>query len=101
MTEDEVDRANDETLCVQLVARVGQECILITPKLDTIVALIRGMGRKSKILTVRAHVSKRVSDIQVVELGIWIPLSDGGRLIIVADVEKSEIECDRSSIPLI
>ena len=52
-------------------------------------------------MSVRAHVSEGVGDIQVVELCIWVPLSDGGRLIIVADVEKSEVECDGSSIPLI
>ena len=52
-------------------------------------------------MSIRAHVSKGVGDVQVVELCIWVPLSDGGRLIIVADVEKSKVECNGGSIPLV
>jgi hypothetical protein len=46
-------------------------------------------------------VPEGVGDIQVVELRIWVPLPNSGRLIIVADVEKSKIKRNGSSISLI
>jgi hypothetical protein len=52
-------------------------------------------------LSVRTHVAKSIGDVQVVELRIWIPLSDRGGLVIITDVEKSEVERNGSSISLI
>ena len=50
------------------------------------------MGRKSKILTIRAHMPKRVSYVQIIEFCVWVPLSDGSSFVIVADVEEGQIE---------
>jgi hypothetical protein len=46
-------------------------------------------------------VPEGISNIQVIEFGIWVPLPDGGGLIIVADVQESEVEGYSRSIAFI
>jgi hypothetical protein len=43
-------------------------------------------------LPVGAHVSESICNIQIVEFGIRVPLSDGSSFVIIADVEKRKIE---------
>jgi hypothetical protein len=43
-------------------------------------------------LSVGAHVSESICDVEIVEFGIWVPLSDSSSFVIVADVEECKIE---------
>lgn len=52
-------------------------------------------------MAVCAHMSEGVSDVQIVEFGVWVPLSDSSGFIIVADVEKGEIEGYSCSIAFV
>ena len=101
MPKDKVNSSYDETFCVQLVTSVGEKGVLIPPKLHAVIALVGSMGRKRKILSVRADMPKSVGYIEIIELGVRVPLPDGSGLVIVTNVEESKVEgycCDISFV---
>ncbi len=101
MPEDKVNGSYYEAFCVQLVTSVGEKGILIPPKLHAVIALVGGMGRKRKILSICADMPKSVGYIEIIELGVRVPLPDGRGLVIITNVEESKIERYCYSVALV
>ena len=59
------------------------------------------MSGQCEVLTICGYVSKCVGDIEIVDFGVRVPLSDCGSQIITSDVFESEVEGYRYGIAFI
>jgi hypothetical protein len=74
LSEDEVGGTLDEALAEEVLALVGEECVLVSVETDTVVALRGAVAAQGDCL---GSLAVGVLDVDVVELGVGGVVRDG------------------------
>lgn len=80
LTKDEINSSFYVAFCVDLVADLSKEGILVSVKTDTIVTLLCVVSSKSNGL---GPLSVRIPDVYVVELGVLGEIDDRPSVLVI------------------
>lgn len=101
LPEDKVHRTDDEAFGVQLTARLGQQRVLVSYQLTAIVCLAVRLGRDRQVLPVLGNVAECVDDVEVVDLGVGVPLAQSGGQVVAGGVDQGQVVRDGDLVVLV